>query len=98
MTARMDRSGQIALPAAAMLFACGSVLSSTSLLSPFCVSFALTAVLTILLGRFLAEQGTIRRLLFPRTTAELVGALHWPTLGAKGAVAASKPEPRHHDR
>ena len=65
MTARMDRSGQIALPAAAMLFACGSVLSSTSLLSPFCVSFALTAVLATLLAR---------------------------------GAAASRPEPRYHDR
>jgi fucose 4-O-acetylase-like acetyltransferase len=64
----------------------------------FCVSFALTAVLATLLGRFLAEQGSIRRLLFPRTTAELAGALRWPALGGQGAVAASKPEPRHHDR
>ena len=66
MTARMDRSSQVALPAVAMLFACGFVLSSTSLLSPFCVSFALTAVLATLLAR--------------------------------GAAAASRPEPRHHDR
>jgi len=65
---------------------------------PFCVSFALTAVLATLLARFLAEQRTIRRLLFPRTTAELAAALHWPTLGAHGAIAAPKPEPRHHDR
>ena len=64
----------------------------------FCVSFALTAVLATLLGRFLAEQGTIRRLLFPRTTTELAEALHWSTLGTHGAVAASKPEPRKHDR
>lgn len=64
----------------------------------FCVSFGLTAVLATLLARFLAEQGTIRRLLFPRTTGELVAALHWPPLGTHGAVAAPKPEPRHHDR
>jgi hypothetical protein len=64
----------------------------------FCVSFALTAVLATLLARFLAEQDTLRRLLFPRTTTELATALHWPALRARGAVAAPKPEPRHHDR
>jgi fucose 4-O-acetylase-like acetyltransferase len=64
----------------------------------FCVSFALTAVLVALLARFLAENGIIKRLLFPRTTTELAAALHWPALGAHGAIAAPKPKHRHHDR
>jgi hypothetical protein len=64
----------------------------------FCVSFALTAVLVTLVARFLAEQDTIKRLLFPRTTTELAVALHWLPLGDHGAAAAPKPEPRHHDR
>jgi fucose 4-O-acetylase-like acetyltransferase len=72
--------------------------SGTPSIVLFCVSFALTAVLATLLARFLAEQRTIKRLLFPRTTAELAAALRWPTLEAHGAVAAAKPEPRHHDR
>jgi fucose 4-O-acetylase-like acetyltransferase len=75
-----------------------STASGTPAIVLFCVSFALTAVLATLLARFLAEQGTIRRLLFPRTTGELAAALRWPALGTHGAVAVPKPEPRHHDR
>lgn len=75
-----------------------STASGTPAIVLFCVSFVLTAVLATLLARFLAEQRTIRRLLFPRTTAELAGTLHWPSTGGHGAIAASKPEPRHHDR
>jgi fucose 4-O-acetylase-like acetyltransferase len=75
-----------------------STASGTPAVVLFCVSLALTAVLATLLARFLTEQGTIRRLLFPRTTGELAAALHWPPVRTHGAVAASKPEPRHHDR
>jgi len=73
-------------------------MSETPVVVLFCVSFALTAVLATLLGRFLAEQRTIRRLLFPRTTTELAAALRWPPLAAQGGGAGSPSEPRHYDR
>ena len=75
-----------------------SIAGGTPALVLFCVSFALTAVLATLLARFLAEQGTIRRLLFPRTTGELAAAMRWPAMGTRHAVAAHKSEPRQHDR
>lgn len=72
--------------------------SGTAPLILFCVSFAITVVLAIVLSRFLAEQHLIRRLLFPRHTAEFAGALRWQARGAHAAIRPSGADTGHPDR
>ena len=58
------------------------VFNDVGVMTLFCVSFVLSSVLALAVSRYLGEQALVKRLMFPRSVAELAGALRLPPVRA----------------